>query len=117
MALTVRPSPPPSRPAIWKPPVGAAEISPSPARESGFSMQTRPLEKPIALARFHPHVHGVAVAVDRDRHVDAGFALGPDAAKEACQVAHFLAGDREHDVAGAQVGLLRRSLVGEADDD
>jgi hypothetical protein len=37
-------------------------------------MQTRPLEEPITLAGFDAHVHGVAVAIDRDRHVDAGFA-------------------------------------------
>src|SRR5580658_1928642 len=81
------------------------------------SMQTRALEEAVALARLDAQVHGLAVAINRDRHFDAGLALRPDAAEEACEVAHFLAGNRKHDVAVTHVGLLGRSLIGEPDDD
>jgi len=42
-----------------------------------ISMQARPLEKAAALARFDLELHGFAVAVDRERHVDAGVTERP----------------------------------------
>src|SRR4029077_6903370 len=89
----------------------------APARGGFSSMQTRPLEETVALARLYAQLHRVAVAEDCERHFDAGLALRPDAAKEAGEIAHFAAGDGKHDVPGAQVGALGRSAVGEADDD
>jgi hypothetical protein len=66
------------------------------------SMQTRPFEKAVALARLDAQVHGLAVAVDGERHVDAGLALRPDAAEKAGEIAYLLAGNLEHDVAAGQ---------------
>src|ERR1700726_2640657 len=80
-------------------------------------MQARALEEAIALARFDAKLHGLAVAIDRDRHVDTGLALRPDAAEETGEIVDVLATDREHDVAGADVGLLGRAAIGEPDDD
>src|ERR1051326_2211346 len=79
-------------------------------------MQTRALEEAVALARLDAQVHGRAVAVNGHRHLDAGLALRPDAPEQAGEVAHLLAGDREHDVAVAQIGFLGRAAVGEAED-
>ena len=80
-------------------------------------MQARPFEEAAALARFDPHVQGFAVAIDGHRHFDAGLALRPDAAKEAREIAHVLAGHREHNVAGVEVRFLGRPAIGEADND
>src|SRR3984957_20330769 len=80
-------------------------------------MQTRALEEAVALAGFDAQVHGLAVAIDRDRHFDTGLALRPDATEEAGEVADVLAGDRQDDIAGPDVGLLGRPAVGETDDD
>src|SRR4029077_12460281 len=81
------------------------------------SMQARTFEKPAALPRLDAQLHGLAVAIDRQRDFHAGLALRPDAAEETGEVVYVLAGDRDHDVAGAQVGLLRRSAIGETDND
>src|SRR4029077_8236290 len=89
----------------------------APARGGFSSMQTRPLEETVALARLYAQLHRVAVAEDCQRHFDPGLALRPDAAEEAGEIAHFAAGDGKHDVPGAQIGALGRSAVGETDDD
>src|SRR6185437_15967868 len=44
-------------------------------------------------------------------------ALRPDAAEQAREIAHFLAGDRQQNIAVANVGLLGRAAIGETDDD
>src|SRR6516225_7173083 len=75
------------------------------------SMQAWTFEKPAALPRLDAHLHGLAVAIDRQRDFHAGLTLRPDAAEETGEVAHVLAGDRDHDVAGVQVGLLRRPAI------
>src|ERR1700722_8104188 len=80
-------------------------------------MNARTLEEAIALARLHANVDGVAVAVDRDRHVNAGLSLRPNAAEEACQIANLLAGDGEPDSSHADIGLFGRSFVSQTDDD
>ena len=80
-------------------------------------MQARAFKKPAALAGFDPHLHRLAVAIDGQRDFHAGLPLRPDAAKETGEIAHVLAGDRDHDVAGAQVRFLRRPAIGETDND
>src|SRR4029077_18507839 len=81
------------------------------------SMQARAFEKPAALPRLDAQLHGVAVENDSQTDLLTGLAVRPDAAEETGEVAYVLAGDRDHDVAGAQVGLLRRSAIGETDND
>ena len=44
-------------------------------------------------------------------------ALRPDAAEQARQVVDLGIGDRQHDIAGAQVGAFGRSAIGEPDHD
>src|SRR5580704_3384763 len=80
------------------------------------SVQTWAFEKLITLARFDAQLHRLALAIDRHRHFDAGLALRPDAAEEAGEIAHVLAGDRKDNVARAQIRLLGRPAVGKADD-
>ena len=77
------------------------------------SVQARAFEEFAALARFDAHLHRLAVAIDRHRDFDAGLALRPDAPEEAGEIVYVLAGDRDHDVAGAQIRFLCRSAVGE----
>src|SRR5262245_62556509 len=36
------------------------------------SMEARRLQEPAAVGRRHAQVHGAAVAIDRQRHLDAG---------------------------------------------
>src|SRR5262245_52128461 len=73
--------------------------------------QRRLLVQPWALEEFasvggrHLHFHGAAVAIDRQRNLDAGIAHRPDAAEQSGEVADLGAADRQHDVASAQVGL------------
>ena len=67
------------------------QLVPACAWTSGrVSMQAWALEEPVALARFDAQLHGLAVAIDRDRHVDTGLALRPDAAEEAGEIATSL---------------------------
>src|ERR1051326_7899916 len=80
------------------------------------SMQAGRLEEFAAVGGFHPHLEGAAVAIDCERHFDAGMAERPHAAEEAGEVVHLRAGDREHDVAGAQIGTLRRPTASEPRD-
>ena len=54
-------------------------------------VQARPFEEAIALARLHPHVQSLAVAIDGHGHLDAGLALRPDAAEKARQVVDLAA--------------------------
>ena len=67
-------------------------------------------------AGLDAQLEGLAVAVDQQRHLDAGLAERPDAPEEAGEIADLGAGDAEHDVAGAQVRLLRRAAAGEPQD-
>src|SRR5215469_17885695 len=80
------------------------------------SMQARAFEKAVALAGFDAQLHGLAVAIDRQRDFYAGLALRPDAAEETGEIADVLACDREHDIAGAQISFFGRPTIGEADD-
>src|SRR5262245_58162769 len=85
-----------------------AVIAPQPAG----SVQARSLEKAIAVARGHAHLEGAAVAIDGQRHFDAGLAQRPYLAKEAGEIADLLAGDPQHHVAGAQIGAPGRATTG-----
>src|SRR5712692_5164380 len=76
------------------------------------SMQPRALEETAAVGRGDAHLQGAAVAIDGDRHLDPRIAERPDAAEQGCEVADVRAADREHDVAGAQVGAPRRAAAG-----
>src|SRR5262249_35852887 len=66
----------------------------------------------IAVARGYAYLERAAVAIDGQRHLDPGLAQRPDLAEEAREIAEFGAGHRQHHVAGAQIGLARRSAVG-----
>src|SRR6516162_5337082 len=81
------------------------------------SVQARAFEKSATLTRFYAHLQGLAVAIDRQRDFHAGLALRPDAAEETGEVAYVLAGNRNHDITGAQIRLLRRPAIGQADND
>ena len=70
-------------------------------------VQARALEEPGAVARVHRHLEGAAVAVDEQRHVDAGIAERPHLAERGGKLAHLAARDRQDDVAGADLGRLR----------
>src|SRR5437763_16521365 len=80
-------------------------------------MQARSLEEPAPVGRSHFELHLTTIAINRHRHFDAGIAERPDSAKQACELADFRAADGQHDVAGAQIGLARRTAAREADDD
>src|SRR5262249_13873164 len=80
-------------------------------------MQTRPLEEPGAVAGLHRDLEGAAVAIDQQRHVDAGIAERPDLAEHGGEFADLAARDGEHDVAGMDVGGTRRATRGEPDHD
>ena len=82
----------------------------------GRSVQHRPLEEAATVGRRDADLEGLALAVDQQRHVDAGLAQRPDAPEQARQIAHLRAGDAQDDVAGAQVRLLRRTAAGEPQD-
>src|ERR1043166_7124585 len=97
----------------------APAASPMRAKQAGRavpSMQTGRLEEFAAVGGFHPHLEGAAVAIDRERHVDAGMAERPHPAEQTGEVVHLRAGDREHDVAGAQIGAFGRPTAGEPGD-
>src|SRR5260221_14785262 len=91
---------------------GIETMSPRRARESR-SVQAGPLEKAVAIAGGDAHLEGAAVAIDRHRHFHAGLAERPDLAKKTGKVLDLIAGNREHDVAGAQIGSLGRRAVGD----
>src|SRR5215831_13768196 len=80
-------------------------------------VQARAFEKPAALTRFYAHLQGLAIAIDSQRDFHAGLPVRPDAAEETGEIAYVLARDRNHDVAGAQVRFLRRTAIGETDND
>src|SRR5579862_6100930 len=81
-----------------------------------MSMQARPLEEAAAFARLDANVHGLAVAINGQRDFDTGFALRPNLAEKARQIAHLLAGDRKHNIAVAQVRFLGRATISDSDD-
>src|SRR5262245_14577447 len=81
------------------------------------SMQARAFEEAVAVARCNAQLEGAAVAIDQERHLDAGLAERPDVAEQARKLPHFRPGDGEHDVSGAQLGALRRPAGGDPDDD
>src|SRR3979490_1787092 len=70
------------------------------------SMQARRLEEAVAVGRDDGLLEGAPVAIDRERHLDAGRPRRPDAPIEAGEIAATGAADREHHVAGPQGGLL-----------
>src|SRR3954469_8072233 len=78
-------------------------------------MQPWRLQELAAVGGRHCQVEGAAVAIDRERHLDAGIAERPDATKQAGKLGHFGAADREYHVAGAQLGLARGPAAGETD--
>src|SRR6266849_2038120 len=80
-------------------------------------MQTRPLEEPDAVGRWYAQLERATVAVDEERHFDTGVAQRPDAAEQRGQAPDLHAGDRDHDVPGAQLGALRGPAGGQPDDD
>src|SRR6185295_515992 len=80
------------------------------------SMQDRSLEQAAAVDRLHADVEGASLAVDGQRHGDPCFAQGPYAAEQAGKVGYAGPGYGQHDVAGAQIGFLRRPSAGEPQD-
>src|SRR5258705_10804065 len=80
------------------------------------SMQARRLEEAVAVGRHDGLLEGAPVAIDRERHLDAGRAARPDAPVEAGEIADLGAADREHHVAGLQARLLGGRAAREADD-
>src|SRR5690348_17509437 len=103
--------------ANWASPFAIRPIATGCGLCSKKSMQARAFEKAAAVARLDSELHRLAVAINRQRDFDAGVTLRPDAAEETRKVAHILAGDREHDVAGAQISLLCRAAIGQTDND
>src|SRR5437588_8410060 len=83
---------------------------------AGVSMQTWTLEEPGPIARCDRHLEGAPVAIEHERHVDAGVSKRPHLAEHGGKLAHLAAGDRQDDVAGANVGGLRRAAAREPDD-
>src|SRR5260221_14068878 len=82
-----------------------------------MSMQTRAFEEGIAVAWGPAHLEGAAVAIDGQRHLYPGLAQRPYLAKEAGKIVDLLAGDRQHDIAGAQIGAPGRTAAGDPRDD
>src|SRR5688572_14933329 len=80
-------------------------------------MQARRFQEAVAVAGGDRDLERIALAVERQGHVDAGLAESPDAPKEPGEAAHLAAGDGEHEVAGAQASALRRPIAGEPHDD
>src|ERR1700682_4386377 len=76
-------------------------------------MHARLLQELAALAGFHRHVEGVAVAMDGERHADTGGAERPDLAVEIREIAHLVAAHGENDVAGLQFRAARGAPLGE----
>src|SRR5262245_50582732 len=72
------------------------------------SMQAWALEEPVPVARRDRHLEGAAVAIDQQRHLDAGIAERPHFAEHGGKLAHLAPADREDDVAGADIRRLRR---------
>ena len=75
------------------------------------------LQQLRAIGGDQHHVEGIALAVQRQRHLDAGGAQCPQAAVKFRGVGHRPAADRENDVAGADLGagggaLARRIAIG-----
>src|SRR4051812_9193323 len=68
------------------------------------SMQPRSLEESRAVGRFDLDVEGVALAVKRERHIDAGGAKRPELSVELPLVQDLLAIDGENHVAGPEFG-------------
>src|ERR1041385_63816 len=81
------------------------------------SVQARAFKKAAALAGFDAQLQGLALAIDGQWNFHAGLALGPETAEEPGEIAHALAGDLEHDIAGAQICFFGGAAIGEADDD
>ena len=46
-------------------------------------VQHRAFEEAAAVGRLHAQLEGLALAIDQQRHLDAGLAELPDAAEEA----------------------------------
>src|SRR3954469_13564447 len=80
------------------------------------SVQLRPLQETVAVARRDADLEGVALAMERQRHRDAGVAERPDPAEEAGEARDPRPADREHEVAGAQAGAAGRAVAGKAHD-
>src|SRR3954470_19231966 len=79
-------------------------------------MNARPFEKPRAVARRDRHLEGAPIAINQQRHIDAGGAERPDLAEGGRKLAHLPARDGENNIAGADVGFLRRPAAGETYD-
>src|ERR1700739_3091292 len=65
------------------------------------SVQARRLEESAAVGGFDLELQRLALAIDRERHLDPGIPERPDAAEQTSEVAHLPAADREHHIAGA----------------
>src|SRR5262245_57444239 len=78
-------------------------------------MQTWSLEEAVAVARLNTHLENAALTIDQQRHVDAGVAQRPDLTEQGGEVLDLRAGNREHHIAGVQVGTLRWAAARHAD--
>src|SRR5215211_3725107 len=70
-------------------------------------MNARTFEKPHAVARRDGHLEGAPIAVDQQRHIDAGGTERPHLAEGSRKLAHLASCDSEDNIAGADVSLLR----------
>src|SRR5690348_16936077 len=80
------------------------------------SVQPWRLQEARAVARFDARLHGLAVAIDRHRHFKPRRPERPHPAVKLGEIANLGAGHRQQNVAGAEIRLLRRTVLGEADD-
>src|SRR5580704_8354550 len=79
----------------------------APQGETGLSMQTRPLEEPVALAGFDADVHGVAVVVIALSYRSAK----PVVATRFAGRVHFLSCSPAASAANSRCHMLRRSTT------
>src|SRR5260221_2577895 len=80
------------------------------------SMQSRRLEKSVAIRRSDLLLKRMPVAIQLNGNFDSGPAERPDLAEHAGETADVLAPDGPYDIAGAQSGTLCGAAVGEPDD-
>src|SRR3954449_8706271 len=75
-------------------------------------MQLGRLEEAGAVGGFNSRLDGLAIAVNRHRDLETGRTERPYLAIEAGEIADLGARDRQQHVPGAQIGLLRRTILG-----
>src|SRR6202521_3181934 len=79
-------------------------------------MDARLLQKLAALAGLHRYVESITVAVNGERHADAGGPERPDLAVEVAEIADLVAAHGENNVADFQFRAARGAALGETRD-